>query len=82
MQLIRHGKVIRTIEASEYFGELALLSNMPTIADAVVSSTHADVIIIYSENIETLLLDEPKVAMKFLRQLAKRLQMHTDSHAS
>ncbi len=82
VQLIRHGKVIRTIEANEYFGELALLSNMPTIADAVVSSTHADVIIIYSENIETLLLDEPKVAMKFLRQLAKRLQMHTDSHAS
>ncbi|MEY3862857.1 MAG: hypothetical protein RIR60_1223, partial [Pseudomonadota bacterium] len=30
---------------------------------------------IYPENIETLLLDEPKVAMKFLRQLATRLQM-------
>ena len=76
VQLIRHGKVIRTIEAGDYFGEMALLSNMPTIADAVVSSEQADVVLIYPDNIETLLLDEPKVAMKFLRQMATRLQMH------
>ena len=82
VQIIRHGKVIRTIEAGEYFGEMALLSNMPTIADAVVSSTSADVVIIYPENIETLLLDEPKVAMKFLRQLATRLQIQNNTDAS
>ena len=75
VQLIREGALIRTVEADEYFGEMALLSNLPTIADAVVSSATADVITIYPENIETLLLDEPKVAMKFLRQLATRLQM-------
>ena len=61
---------------------MALLSNMPTIADAVVSSTSADVVIIYPENIETLLLDEPKVAMKFLRQLATRLQIQNNTDAS
>jgi membrane protein len=76
VQLIQHGKVIRTIEAGDYFGEMALLSNMPTIADAVVSSEQADVVLIYPDNIETLLLDEPKVAMRFLRQMATRLQMH------
>ena len=70
--------MIRTIEAGEYFGEMALLSNMPTIADAMVSSAQADVVIIYPDNIETLLLDEPKVAMKFLRQLATRLQMRDE----
>ncbi len=75
VQLKRDGKVIRTVNADEYFGEMALLSNLPTIADAIVSSASADVITIYPENIETLLLDEPKVAMKFLRQLATRLQM-------
>ncbi len=75
VQLIRDGALIRTVEADEYFGEMALLSNLPTIADAMVSSATADVIIIYPENIETLLLDEPTVAMKFLRQLATRLQM-------
>jgi membrane protein len=76
VQLIRQNKVIRTVDAGDYFGEMALLSDMPTIADAVVSSEHADVVLIYPDNIETLLLDEPKVAMKFLRQMATRLQMH------
>ncbi|CAN4275319.1 Rbn Ribonuclease BN family enzyme [Methylophilaceae bacterium] len=75
VQLMKQGALLRTVEADEYFGEMALLSNLPTIADAIVSSDSADVITIYPENIETLLLDEPKVAMKFLRQLATRLQM-------
>ena len=47
---------------------------MPTIGDAVVSSDHADVVLISEENIETLLLDEPKVALRFLRQMATKLQ--------
>lgn len=75
VQLLQQGKAIRTLEAGDYFGELALLSNMPAIADAVVTSEQANVILIYPDNIETLLLDEPKVAMKFLRQMAVRLQM-------
>jgi membrane protein len=57
---------------------MAMLSNTPTIADAIVSSETADVIIIRTDNIETLLLDEPKVAMRFLRQLAGRLQKHNE----
>jgi membrane protein len=78
VQLIQYGKVMRTIEAGYYFGEMAMLSNLPTIADAVVASKIADVIVIYPDTIETLLLDEPKVAMKFLRQMATRLQMREE----
>lgn len=74
VQLLQHGGILRTVEAGEYFGEMAMLSNTPTIADAIVVSEHADVITIRTDNIETLLLDEPKVAMRFLRQLASRLQ--------
>ncbi|NOU24482.1 MAG: YihY family inner membrane protein [Methylotenera sp.] len=78
IQLVRNGNVIRTIETGEYFGEMALLSNLPAIADAIVSSEQADVILIYPDNIETLLLEEPKVAMMFLRQMATRLQMRDE----
>ena len=75
---MQHSKLIRTIEAGDYFGELALLSNMPAIADAVVSSEVANVVLIYPDNIETLLLDEPKVAMQFLRKMAIRLQNNSE----
>ncbi|MDP1766267.1 MAG: YhjD/YihY/BrkB family envelope integrity protein [Methylotenera sp.] len=78
VQLVRKGNIISTIEAGEYFGEMALLSNSPAISDAIVTSEQADVILIYPDNIETLLLDEPKVAMMFLRQMATRLQMRND----
>ncbi|MDO9394439.1 MAG: cyclic nucleotide-binding domain-containing protein, partial [Methylotenera sp.] len=78
VQIVRKGKIINTIEAGEYFGEMALLSNSPANADAIVTSEQADVVLIYPDNIETLLLDEPKVAMMFLRQMATRLQMRND----
>src|SRR5450830_74796 len=78
VQLVQHGKVMRTIEAGDYFGEMAMLSNLPSIADAVVQSEIANVVVIYPDTIETLLLDEPKVAMKFLRQMATRLQMREE----
>jgi membrane protein len=82
VQILKNGNLLNTIEAGEYFGEMALLSNLPAAADAVVSSEKADVILIYPDNIETLLLDEPKVAMKFLRQMAIRLQMNSDVDVS
>lgn len=72
------GKLLRVVRPGQYFGEMSMLSNTPTIADALVSSNKADVIIIDADNIETLLLDEPKVAMQFLRQLASRLQRQED----
>lgn len=78
IKIVQNGKVLRTIEPDEYFGEMAMLSNTPSIADAIVSAPDADVISISTDNIETLLLDEPKVAMRFLRQLAGRLQQQNE----
>jgi len=77
IKIMQDGIVLRTIEPDNYFGEMAMLSNTPSIADAVVSAESADVICIRTDNIETLLLDEPKVAMRFLRQLARRLQQQS-----
>jgi membrane protein len=82
VQLMKNDNLLRTIEAGEYFGEMAMLTNTPAIADAVASSEQADVILIYPDNIETLLLDEPKVAMKFLRQMASRLQTQSNTDVS
>lgn len=78
IKLVQNGKVLRTVEANDYFGEMAMLSNTPSIADAIVSSASADIISISVDHIETLLLDEPKVAMRFLRQLARRLQKQNE----
>ncbi len=78
VQILQQNKVIRTIETGDYFGEMAMLSNLPTIADAVVSSNKAQILVIHPATIEMVLLDEPKVAMKFLRQMAISLQMRAE----
>jgi membrane protein len=77
IELVSDGRVIRELAAGDYFGEMSLLTNTPRIADAFVKSELAEVVVVSAENIETLLLGEPKVAMNFLKVMATRLQ---DSH--
>ncbi|HNV87724.1 MAG TPA: YhjD/YihY/BrkB family envelope integrity protein [Methylotenera sp.] len=67
-------KILRELNSNDYFGEMAILTKNPTTADAVVASDEARIIVIYAENIDTLLADEPKVAMRLLKHMASRLQ--------
>lgn len=76
IRLISDGRSIREIEPGDYFGEMALLTDNPRFADAVVESELAKVVIISAQNIETLLSGEPKVAMNFLKKMAIRLHSH------
>jgi membrane protein len=43
-------------------------------ADAIVDSDSAEIVAISPENLETLLLEEPKVALGFLKEMALRLK--------
>ncbi len=67
-------KILRELSSDDYFGEMAMLTEKPTTADAIVTSDEARIIVIYAENIDALLADEPKVAMRFLKHMASRLQ--------
>jgi len=67
-------KILRELNSNDYFGEMSILTKNPTTADAIVASDEARIIVIYAENIDTLLADEPKVAMRFLKHMASRLQ--------
>lgn len=79
VRLVKNNQTLRIIQAGDYLGEMALLSQSPAIADAIVTSEQAEVLVIAPENLETLLLDEPTVAMKFLREMAARFQQQHQS---
>lgn len=74
IKLVTGGKLLREVGTGEYFGEMAFLTGTPRHADAIVASEKAELIVIRSENIETLMLDNPKVAISFLKEMATRLQ--------
>lgn len=65
---------LRLSEAGDYFGEMAFLTETRRVVDAVVQSESAEVIVISGDNIQTLLLEEPKITMVFLKHMASRLQ--------
>jgi len=74
VNLIQDGRVIRSLKAHEYFGEMAVLNETPTIASAMSTSNESEIIAIPKVHLEMMLADEPKVAMKFLRKMSLRLQ--------
>ncbi|ABE50583.1 MULTISPECIES: YhjD/YihY/BrkB family envelope integrity protein [Methylobacillus] len=74
VKLMVGGKLLRELNAGDYFGEMAFLTQTPRVADAIVTSDTASVVVMSAENIETLLRSEPDITMNFLRQIASRLQ--------
>ena len=67
-------RLMRQVSAGGYFGEMAMLANADRTEDAIVTSGEAEILSISAENFETLLREEPTVAMSFLREMAQRLR--------
>ena len=76
VNLIQDGRVLRSLKAHEYFGEIAVLNEKPTFAMAISNSNESVIITIPKVHLEMMLADEPKVAMKFLRKMFLRLQQN------
>ena len=74
IHLVNNDKIHRELKVGDYFGEMAILTEKPTTADAIVASDEARVIVIYAENIDTMLADNPNITMQLLKHLAGRLQ--------
>jgi membrane protein len=70
----RHGVLMREIGQDEYLGEMAFFTDALRSADATVISDAAEILVISKQNLETLLLEEPNIAMIFLKDLARRLK--------
>jgi membrane protein len=77
VDLQKTGKTLRHLAPGDYFGELGFLTEAERTADAVVTSREAHVIVIRPENLETLLLEEPKITLNLLKSLASRYKRAT-----
>lgn len=74
VKLVYENRLVRHLTAGDFFGEMAILGDSVRIADAVVDSDFCDIIVINASNIQTLILNEPKVAMRFLKHMALQLK--------
>jgi len=65
---------IRRLSNGDFFGEMAIVADGTRFADAVVVSESCDIIEVGSQDIQSLILSEPKIAMNFLQHMALQLK--------
>jgi membrane protein len=74
VRLIKREQTLRIMRKGEYFGEMALLIGTPRTTSALAEDDNTSLAVISPENFETLLREEPKIAISFLKELAHRLK--------
>lgn len=74
VRLTKKEQTLRVMQRGEYFGEMALLIGTPRTTSAQAEEDNTSLAVITPENFETLLREEPKIAISFLKELAHRLK--------
>ncbi|TMK14233.1 MAG: cyclic nucleotide-binding domain-containing protein [Actinobacteria bacterium] len=69
---VRRGRTIGLAGPGDSFGEMAILTTAPRSA-SVVAETPMEVLTLSGADLRTILLDEPRIAVRLLDTLAQRL---------
>ena len=75
--LSKNGKDFRTMQAGEYFGEIAMLLKAPRTAKARAGEQETELVVIARQNFDTVLRENPKIMFAILREMAARLKETT-----
>ena len=76
ISITKKGLQTEIIGAGSYFGELSLLNKIPRVASAEVVSDWARIIIVSDTQMRKILAEDHKVAMYFLSNMARKLQLN------
>ncbi|MDB4040578.1 YihY/virulence factor BrkB family protein [Methylophilaceae bacterium] len=76
INITKKGEFIESINAGNYFGELSLLNNIPRVATAEVASDWTRIIIISEAQMKNILAEDHQVAIYFLSNMARKLQLN------
>jgi CRP/FNR family cyclic AMP-dependent transcriptional regulator len=79
VRVVRDGETVSTLGRGEFFGELSVLDQRPRNAQ-VVAAEPTTCLALASWDLETVIAEQPRVALAMLRVLAGRLRDVSDAH--
>jgi CRP/FNR family cyclic AMP-dependent transcriptional regulator len=77
--VVHSGEVLATLRPGDFFGELAVIDQMPRSA-SVVAREHTRCLALASWDLLALLGREPRISLNLLRTLASRLRAAQEHH--
>jgi membrane protein len=74
VRILKKGVLLREMNAGDYFGEMAMLIQAPRTATAVAYAPDTRLVAISESNLETILRENPKIVVSFLKEMSGRLR--------
>jgi membrane protein len=75
VRILKRDHLLREMKAGDYFGEMALLIQVPRTAAAVAAARDTRLVVISESNFETILRENPKIVLSILQEMSKRLRV-------
>jgi CRP/FNR family transcriptional regulator, cyclic AMP receptor protein len=72
VEVVRDGKRVATLGKGDFFGELALISNIPRTA-TVTATSPIRTLVVFGRDFRRLLQEDPGIATKVLGVMAERM---------
>jgi CRP/FNR family transcriptional regulator, cyclic AMP receptor protein len=72
VEVVRDGKPVATLGKGDFFGELALISNIPRTA-TVTATSPVRTLVVFGRDFRRLLQEDPGIATKVLGVMAERM---------
>jgi membrane protein len=74
VDILRCGKVLKTIGKGSYFGEMAMIVDAPRTATAAASGEGARLAAVSHENFDSILRENPEIVRQILKEMTLRLK--------